>query len=263
MVIPVKFCSYKTVFTGELPSVGFCPKDINIENAEVVNSSGYKHGDVVKIECNNISNLIGPDELICLFTGNWSAYPRCVPKNCGVFVLPYNMKIDSKSQNTEVGTEIFLSCTEGFEMVGNNSTVCQSNETWSETPTCRLIDCGLPKGIENAAPDDLFNTTYRSTFSVECMEGYILKGLKNVNCTESGAWDKLPTCEIVSCGLPDIPLNGSIKSINGTFFQSHVTLKCDEGFSLTGNREIVCQSTGQWTTGATCINTRESDSQFY
>lgn len=227
-----------------------------MKNGEVVNSTGIKHGDIITVRCDDGSELVGSNRIICLSSGNWSSVPTCVQKNCGDLILPDNMQTGSKFIETSLGSEIFIICKDGYVLQGNNFVTCQHEGNWSDIPACLEIDCGHPGDVANAKQIDNRNTTFNSSFTVECLDGYRLQGSRTVTCTKSGLWDERPTCEKVSCGLPGVPKHGLISEITGTTFLSTATITCVSGLNRSGSIKIRCQSNGKWSEGASCDNMR-------
>ncbi|XP_053387137.1 beta-2-glycoprotein 1-like [Mercenaria mercenaria] len=229
-----------------------CPIHTNISNGQIIRTTGSRQGDILEIKCGNNSKLNGSSPVICLSSGMWSASTDCISKDCGRFPLKQNMIANSGINRTAVGSMISLSCIEGFILSGNKSIICQTNEMWAETPTCKPVDCGPPKNVTNSRQLDIVKTTYNNSFTVECIRGYALIGSKTVTCDKHGQWDALPDCKIVSCGIPNLPAHASLTNLTGTTFQSNMSMKCDEGYLLHGNPVIWCTSSGKWTALPTC-----------
>ena len=52
---------------------------------------------------------------------------------------------------------------------------------------------------------------------------------------------------LVSCGVPTPPGNGSIAPIPNILEGAEVSFGCNEGFVPTGQRMAMCRTTGNWT----------------
>ncbi|ELT94722.1 hypothetical protein CAPTEDRAFT_112484, partial [Capitella teleta] len=50
----------------------------------------------------------------------------------------------------------------------------------------------------------------------------------------------------VKCNYPGRPTNGDIDGTSPAIFGTVATFSCDDGFSLNGNSEIICQANGKW-----------------
>ncbi|XP_053387663.1 sushi, von Willebrand factor type A, EGF and pentraxin domain-containing protein 1-like [Mercenaria mercenaria] len=226
--------------------------EYSLSNGKVVNATGFRAGDTLQVECNSASKLVGSAKITCHSTGHWSDYPRCIPKECNDFEAPRNGGITLKNKTTNIGATVLVKCAEGFVRKGGETVVCQSNETWSDRPTCEPVDCKFPNRIENGEIRNMTGTTYHNTFIVVCSLGYRLTGVSTVVCELSGMWSEFPLCKSILCGIPGIPKNGLIKSLNGTRFSSTAILQCDEGFVMSGNPTISCTVNGSWTALPTC-----------
>lgn len=111
---------------------------------------------------------------------------------------------------------IIYSCDYGFVLVGKQNRTCQVNGVWSgQPPSCAgnisthykvcvwliscvkliVMDCGSPGFPENG--DSIVGeTTYNSTVTHICREGYILIGDKNRTCFGNGTWSGIfPECK--------------------------------------------------------------------
>ncbi|XP_053385390.1 uncharacterized protein LOC123539332 isoform X2 [Mercenaria mercenaria] len=178
-------------------------------------------------------------------------------EKCISLIAPENGFIDDKNKKGSlvVGTEITISCMEGYFVDGNDTVVCYLNRTWSESPACEIRDCGIPSDIKNGYIDDLENTTVNSTFTVKCDEGYIKVGVETVTCDMNGTWRELPNCRPVSCGIPQVLDNETVIVNNVTTFGTTANFRCIEGFSLTSASFATCLSNGSWTQIPSCFKT--------
>ena len=50
----------------------------------------------------------------------------------------------------------------------------------------------------------------------------------------------------VDCGLPPNIANGQVSTSSGTFLNSIATYACDNGYSVTEEKTLVCGANGQW-----------------
>ena len=55
----------------------------------------------------------------------------------------------------------------------------------------------------------------------------------------------MPFSVVVSCGLPDVPGNGSVNTSTGNVGDV-ARYSCDTGYTLNGTAERTCQADGQW-----------------
>ncbi len=104
-------------------------------------------------------------------------------------------------------------CNPGYNIVGSNTQTCGSDTNWTpEPPTCErtqviiiattrkllaftAVDCGsltVPNG-QVSAPS---GTTFMSTASYTCDDGYTVNGATIRTCQASGNWDlAAPSCD--------------------------------------------------------------------
>ncbi|XP_052097034.1 receptor-type tyrosine-protein phosphatase T-like isoform X7 [Mytilus californianus] len=89
---------------------------------------------------------------------------------------------------------------------------------------------------------------YGETVNLACETGYILNGLRNLSCQETGNWSNtIPTCEVVTChGFSNEPHQNWHPSKRPYIYNDNVTFTCDEGYELSSSTNITCQSDGTW-----------------
>uniref|UniRef100_UPI00358E4E79 sushi, von Willebrand factor type A, EGF and pentraxin domain-containing protein 1-like isoform X2 n=1 Tax=Myxine glutinosa TaxID=7769 RepID=UPI00358E4E79 len=82
--------------------------------------------------------------------------------------------------------------------------------------------------------------------SFRCDEGYTLIGQRIVQCFSNGSWNShFPSCEPVSCGLPEDITNGFFIE-SGITYKSTATYVCTSGYRLRGPNVRNCQGSGRW-----------------
>ncbi|XP_060570391.1 uncharacterized protein LOC132728736 isoform X2 [Ruditapes philippinarum] len=95
-----------------------------------------------------------------------------------------------------IGSIVFITCIKGYEINGSFAIACQENGTWSDRPTCRPVDCGIPS-LENGALDKASgNTTFNTTRILSCSRGFTMIGNRSVTCMADSKWSSLPSCVI-------------------------------------------------------------------
>lgn len=244
--------TYNVSVSVELPTK--CPELSEKQHVIFAASTEARVGDSIDITCAKSNKLVGPAKIICLSSGEWSAEPKCIPRECMPYNLPENAYLDSEENKTVIETELTILCSFGFNLKGNTTVKCLYDETWSTSPTCEAIDCGLPERVRNGKINNITSTTFNSSLQVLCNDGYtLLSDVTVIICNRNGLWDKTPDCRPVSCGLPTIPENGSLSSINGIEFQAMAVVRCHEGFNLEGNMEMYCTQNGTWTPSPKCL----------
>ncbi|XP_043932228.1 membrane cofactor protein-like [Protopterus annectens] len=161
-------------------------------------------------------------------------------------------KLEEISQNNfPINTVLTYSCRPGYKAVPgiSNSITCQENLSWSILQEfCKPHDCGtvpdLPNGKINY-PSGF--TTFSSEAIMSCNEGYRLNGRTKRTCLSDG-WDNgNPTCVPVMCPKAEVK-DGQTVYENGpeNQFNTSVSIKCNEGFTLRGSLVAACNKDGQW-----------------
>ncbi|XP_038072987.1 sushi domain-containing protein 2-like [Patiria miniata] len=83
--------------------------------------------------------------------------------------------------------------------------------------------------------------------SFTCDDGYTLQGENELVCQENGTWSgEVPICEAsVICGSVADATNGR-KEVSRGSVGGVASFTCDDGYTLQGESELVCQENGQW-----------------
>lgn len=222
-----------------------CAPPGNIENGHAQYDS-LTYGDVVVYVCDVGYQLIGVSVHTCDASGQWSEkIPACQLINCGA---PPNVKNAIVTGNSYNYIEtIYYTCSEGFELIGNNLLQCSSDGTWKGSlPGCQLVKCGPPPVIPRATTT-VSTLTYGSTASYNCNDGYTLTGQSTARCSGSGEWDYDPTIECLSveCNYPRTIPHGR-SSFNGTSYLSVAIYICDDGYYTNEQTTVTCGAKGSW-----------------
>ncbi|XP_078098380.1 C4b-binding protein-like isoform X3 [Mustelus asterias] len=205
----------------------------------------YKYGETISYDCNEGYEIAGKSVIECKENNTFvPAPPTCKLVECHHPELPANGRIGMGFGPTYGYREtVSYVCNEGFEMVGKSVAECREGNTFIPgPPTCKPRDCGNPGEILDGyyeAPSTTFGT--KATFY--CNPGYRMVGKSYRLCKVDG-WDgQVPTCEVVACHRPEVPVNGQIKSGFGPTYkyQENISYICNAGFELVGKSVIVCK----------------------
>lgn len=144
------------------------------------------------------------------------------------------------------GTMILYSCYPGYELLGNSILACQEDGIWNgSAPICISIQCELLLPPENGFVH-FTESTLGSSVQYTCKLGYRLIGSDTRYCMSNRQWSgSAPTCEVISCPMPNRPVNGTIKGDVHTYGSS-VQYSCDPGFQLNGSDKRMCQADKKW-----------------
>ncbi|KAK3796935.1 hypothetical protein RRG08_032239 [Elysia crispata] len=199
------------------------------------------------------------DAKICEQSGQWSGEDiQCYPLSCEPLnSIKYGVVTGSSFTYLSV---INFTCNSGFKLVGNSSSKCTDNGTWSShPPLCNPLECPpltATNGFYKMYPGDISDLVeernitahiYGDVLSLICNEGYEPKGQTRSTCLLDGAWSHNDTvCNPVNCQVPTNIDNALISSsINVTYGES-ISISCIEGFTLLGASELRCGSDTRW-----------------
>ncbi|XP_075732658.1 sushi, von Willebrand factor type A, EGF and pentraxin domain-containing protein 1-like [Rhipicephalus microplus] len=175
--------------------------------------SRLEHGRRLSVSCHDHYELAynsTPPPPRCN-NGSWTHLPICAPARCkslperpahGFVIAP----------KTDHGMRALFRCTDGYQLVGPNVTVCQfGNWTHEAVPLCRETTCSLPE-VPNGSFREL--TTERPLDPAElighgtlvelvCAGGFQVQGQPELRCWQ-GEWTPglLPECLPEPCELP-------------------------------------------------------------
>ena len=240
----------KSVPTCDLTS---CKTPPSIKNGgPVTELDEYPVSSIVDYDCdfgytfsNSDPNAVG--KISCLPTGNWELpLPECEIVICSDPPIIANGQVIGKDRTFL--SSIGYTCDEGYLLSGDDIRECYETGSWSgETPECLAVECPQPADIEHGdyTGDDF---TYNSAVVYQCDAGYKMIGEARRRCLAGSTWSgKDPICKPVVCGNPSSIENGHV-SAPAITFTSVATYTCNEGFTLEGPSEKVCQEDGSWTT---------------
>ncbi|MEQ2286709.1 CUB and sushi domain-containing protein 2, partial [Ameca splendens] len=112
--------------------------------------------------------------------------------------------------------------------------------------------CSPPNNPVNGTVHSLTGSKLGSTLRFSCDQGFRLIGQTSATCTRTAQgihqWNApVPLCQVMSCGMPVAPVNGSIVGQDFSL-GSRVTYQCNPGFRLAGplTTSVVCQESGRW-----------------
>ena len=101
-----------------------------------------------------------------------------------------------------------------------------------------VVSCGELAGTDNGAVD-VSDTTFNSTATYSCNDGYSIVGDTTRTCLASGLWSGI---------VPD-PENGTA-TVTDTIFNSTATFSCNDGYNVVGEETRRCLAGGSWSGSA-------------
>ncbi|XP_008426204.1 sushi, von Willebrand factor type A, EGF and pentraxin domain-containing protein 1 isoform X1 [Poecilia reticulata] len=200
---------------------------------------------VVSYSCKEGYELVGEPVRRCdsgrLWTGD---EPVCRPVSCGDPGAVANCL--THGRDFVYPEVLHFECHPGFVLKGTDTIACQADGNWNgQTPRCEPVSCGAP-----TVPSDLTvqgkEYTYNKEIELRCQPGFILKGTSKSVCQADGTWSQAyRSCVPAHCGRPSPIPHGRVLG-SETGFNSKLKYECDEGYKLTGDPTVVCQSDGLW-----------------
>ncbi|XP_045179635.2 deleted in malignant brain tumors 1 protein-like [Mercenaria mercenaria] len=212
-----------------------------------INSTYTYYGTVVKVTCNEGYRLVGNSVIKCELNNHWSDLSTCNLIDCGD---PTPKHGSSNATVTTNGSVVIIACDTGYNLSGNAVITCQSNEMWTEYPTCEIVDCGLPLPLNADVTLPGNKTTYSEIAVISCLVGYRPDGSSPVSCLANGTWESWPTCTIIDCRDPT-PSKGHSNDTNTTY-GTVISITCADELNISGNSTIICQADGTWSDTPVC-----------
>ncbi|CAH3037421.1 unnamed protein product [Pocillopora meandrina] len=239
-------CKKGNIWSGGITcSPKSCGRPNDIPNGKIIGYV-YSFKEKIRYECNEGYNLKGPSYRTCQANEKWGDKdPICEVADCGPLRKPDHGDIIEQVAFT-YGNRIVFECTDtGYEMKGSRVRTCQSDGTWSGSPTtCEIVQCGDPGTPTNGKQIVNKGFEYGGSVEFKCYKNYTLEGTRIIYCRANKLWSaSVPHCR-ASCKDPGNPLNG--RKVNHDFrHKKTVSFTCQKNYALEGARTITC-SNGQW-----------------
>ncbi|XP_028615866.1 complement receptor type 2 isoform X6 [Grammomys surdaster] len=224
-------------------------------------------GLTVTYSCEPGYLLTGKKTIKCLSSGDWDGViPTCKEAKCehpGTFP---NGQV-KEPPSLQVGTTVYFSCNEGYQLQGQPSSQCvivEQKAIWTKKPVCKEILCPPPPPVLNGRHTGSAsgNVPYGSTVTYTCDPSpekgvnFTLIGEKTINCTadsqKSGIWSgPAPHCELsipaVQCVQPQINRGQMLSILKHSYsYNDTMTFSCDPGFTMKGSSRTRCSAQGTW-----------------
>ncbi|XP_063962058.1 uncharacterized protein LOC135155766 [Lytechinus pictus] len=146
---------------------------------------------------------------------------------------------------TSVLVIVWFSCAVIGDCTNNDGSTCTGS-------ACCYDD--IPKALGEGGGISLIQDCYPSGMTVNYTCPGNLRGPPNQICN-NGVWSYpfAPTCEaITSCAQPTVPTDGSLIPTQSQYdLYTRINYACDDGYSLEGPDEAVCESSGTWNPSTT------------
>ncbi|ODN01859.1 Locomotion-related protein Hikaru genki [Orchesella cincta] len=243
-------------------------------------------GTRVSFQCKYNNSLVGNKEIMCQASGSWNAaLPRCENVECpdismvpAMAPLAYTeitrngtLKKNETAppkitiQSRDVGGKVIFTCPQGFVVEGSTDAVCQSNGEWSAAmPLCKEVECPTPPSPENGYVSRTPSPPYKAgdLAQIECNQGFMMEGQPMIACQDSGKWSRASTTTkcVPACTYPGTTIGGTISIVKFYYaIGESVEYDCQQGYSLVGDRILLCGKSAKWTnTIPNCVPDHEN-----
>ncbi|XP_067948519.1 sushi, von Willebrand factor type A, EGF and pentraxin domain-containing protein 1-like [Watersipora subatra] len=186
----------------------------------------------------------------CLSTGLWGTIPTCQPKNCGYPSQIRNGEVFSSGLHQYMDVTVY-ECNHGYQLVGNRTSSCLAEGSWSTAPTCKKVECSAPPVVNNATFNFNGKAYFGNSTVYTCAKGFEISGAPLISCQGDGTWTQAPVCSLVDCRSPPA-IHFGTHTWTSTTFNSAAEYVCDEGYKLIGVSKIYCGAYGTWSEVPAC-----------
>ncbi|XP_076348047.1 uncharacterized protein LOC143245573 [Tachypleus tridentatus] len=261
-----------------------------------ISSNCIEHPDIVcDVKCPEGGVLEGPEVIICLPSGRWSAIPTCdnvtnihqTPRNysCSLDSIPDYLHIQAICIKYH---QHFcpVSCGDWEERNGPHVIKCLPTGEWSEFPTCvpkleeqrevttdtqtNCKEIQLPRSVR-LNEDCGIETKQGVKCQIQCAKNLILQGNKEVTCLTKGIWSSKPYCvrEIhtdpnkVLCTEEELPPEVDLEDTCTMAVNSECKVSCHESKFLVGPSSITCLPSGRWSATPYCEERCSGTAWYY
>ncbi|ELT94701.1 hypothetical protein CAPTEDRAFT_226445 [Capitella teleta] len=250
-----------------------CPNPLTYTDGAILKEDSLMtaySSDTVSLKCQDKHYYVSGDEALvkcdegyALENGNLSVTTTCehtewtiVEAICQRIYCPDIPVIDygAVSGSGGAGTDVSITCMEGFYVNGSSTVSCSVAGTWlQDFPSCEVIYCPLPESIANGMLH--YNDhTYLSEVQYTCNTGYNHgSGSLLRTCLDDFNWNgSTPTCEIVRCTEPPVIPRASLHLYPDNVFGSVIEYSCVSGYESPDNKTLQCSADGLWVGAFVC-----------
>ncbi|XP_072305354.1 complement component receptor 1-like protein isoform X2 [Eucyclogobius newberryi] len=228
-----------------------CGSAEEVINGHVDYSQGTEFGAIIHVKCNEGYYAVGREnKMYCTSKGWEGRFPVCEVIRCDPPNQIANGYFSPVKEDYQFSEVVTYSCEGKYKINGSKSLVCLDNREFDKAPpTCVLVECPDPKiefGIVAAGSRPPYSLLTSVTF--RCNVGYDIVGSDSVSCDINSKWSpELPKCNPIECKAPEIK-DGEVVDVRPTYkYSEKVTLKCSEGYKLTGGDSVLtCGEKSQW-----------------
>ncbi|XP_077188828.1 complement factor H isoform X2 [Paroedura picta] len=233
-----------------------CGNPPSIANGSAVNGTQgrYPPGAKVAYHCDEGYDIIGM--FSTCKNRSWTSVPTCKEKSCGHPPKVFDSSmVETVKRSYESGETVRYVCHPGFIANAPLEVTCRKGQ-WTELPVCEEAICEDPPPVANAAIISGRSGVYKPNHQVQyrCRQGFEMSGSDTVTC-ENKVWSKPPTCEDVTCPIPNQIAHGEIVGQPKERYMPYETVRyqCDPGWNLFGPPVVTCMNK-IWTNLPRCLD---------
>ncbi|XP_065566642.1 sushi, von Willebrand factor type A, EGF and pentraxin domain-containing protein 1-like isoform X3 [Artemia franciscana] len=237
-----------------------CQSLMDLRRGLKVSTAANKMATKVNFTCANGNSLIGPSELTCLPSGNWSAKPpHCESIQCPKLSDDTDRVLKISVVSNEVGGRAYFSCPPGYNLKGPAEVACKDNGKWSHPgPKCEEVMCEPPEPPENGYIPTTGGYRAGDVLQFQCHRGFMMEGQPLITCQETGRWSgPTPKC-VMACTYPGTTIGGTISSVKFYYSIGEVIyFDCAPGLKLQGaTNGLRCLKNAKWSAAVPkCVST--------
>uniref|UniRef100_A0A8C6S953 Sushi domain-containing protein n=1 Tax=Neogobius melanostomus TaxID=47308 RepID=A0A8C6S953_9GOBI len=227
-----------------------CGSAGEVINGNVDYSEGTEFGAYARVVCNDGYMVVGQLTVYCGSRGWQGRLATCEVIMCDApnpIVDGYFSPVKEAYEYSEV---ITYSCEGQHKLNGSKTVTCQENGQFHPAPPkCVLVNCPEPR-VDNGMLAGGARPPYghMSSVTFRCAVGHTMEGRDTVTCDINSKWSPaLPKCNPIECKAPEITNGEVVDGARPTYkFEETVTLKCNTGYSLSGQSTLTCKEKDQW-----------------
>ncbi|XP_074641309.1 sushi, von Willebrand factor type A, EGF and pentraxin domain-containing protein 1-like [Tubulanus polymorphus] len=179
-----------------------CPLPKSFAYGQHTRSKG-RPGDWVGFRCHRGYVLVGNNTLQCQASGKWHGpFPICKPIHCKESPA-FRLLTGGPPGPYALGDTVRLGCILGYRPIGDLSTTCQDDRTWSKPiGGCKRISCGKPRQTTGVWMMIGRQYLFKDSVRYVCQRGLRpIQKRRTITCQADGRWSGIPKC-IADCRIP-------------------------------------------------------------
>ncbi|XP_076840397.1 membrane cofactor protein-like isoform X2 [Brachyhypopomus gauderio] len=205
----------------------------------------YEIGSIAKFKCSvgyEPVDRAASTTITCEGTGWTVLQLECQKKSCGT-LREISNGIWQYPEGNQFGAIAEAVCNTGYKVLGDNKRNCRDAGWDGRNPTCEVVKCDPPPGIDNGnVEEEKDEYQYGEVVTYSCMRDFTLFGSKLISCSSTGLFDPPPPkCLKVSCEEPDVPNGFRIEGKSPPYgYKNFVRYKCRDGYIMKGKDYLIC-----------------------